>query len=218
MCLNRQCQNVSVFGVHECSAKCSGRGVSTAPFISFHCCEDPVRSLSISNRPPPRWLVYLISHSPPPPRTEAHFDGNMLRMPCLWWVGSHYNASQSITPRAERFNQLPIMASFMLGFKCHSSYAQPVVLVPKTASKSKKGPGVIRAKRWELWHTVWLWAGVHGYWIFSWTYGVVLFEMKYGAFVVLPWNLLADPRDFDGDCFTSLLHQSCRGNTFFTVS
>lgn len=30
MCLNRQCQNVSVFGVHECSAKCSGRGVSTS--------------------------------------------------------------------------------------------------------------------------------------------------------------------------------------------
>lgn len=30
MCLNRQCQNVSVFGVHECSAKCGGRGVSTA--------------------------------------------------------------------------------------------------------------------------------------------------------------------------------------------
>uniref|UniRef100_A0A668AXB8 ADAM metallopeptidase domain 12 n=1 Tax=Myripristis murdjan TaxID=586833 RepID=A0A668AXB8_9TELE len=27
MCLNRKCQNVSVFGVHECSAKCSGRGV-----------------------------------------------------------------------------------------------------------------------------------------------------------------------------------------------
>ncbi|KAM6956564.1 LOW QUALITY PROTEIN: disintegrin and metalloproteinase domain-containing protein 12-like [Aplochiton taeniatus] len=27
MCLNRQCQNVSVFGVHRCSAKCSGRGV-----------------------------------------------------------------------------------------------------------------------------------------------------------------------------------------------
>ncbi|KAI4893576.1 hypothetical protein NFI96_021374, partial [Prochilodus magdalenae] len=27
MCLNRQCQNISVFGVHECSAKCSGRGV-----------------------------------------------------------------------------------------------------------------------------------------------------------------------------------------------
>uniref|UniRef100_A0A8C5I995 Disintegrin and metalloproteinase domain-containing protein 12-like n=1 Tax=Gouania willdenowi TaxID=441366 RepID=A0A8C5I995_GOUWI len=27
MCLNRQCQNVSVFGVHDCSAKCSGRGV-----------------------------------------------------------------------------------------------------------------------------------------------------------------------------------------------
>uniref|UniRef100_A0A3Q3WK61 Uncharacterized protein n=1 Tax=Mola mola TaxID=94237 RepID=A0A3Q3WK61_MOLML len=27
MCLNRQCQNVSVFGVHECSAKCNGRGV-----------------------------------------------------------------------------------------------------------------------------------------------------------------------------------------------
>ena len=28
MCLNRQCQNVSEFGVHECSGKCSGRGVS----------------------------------------------------------------------------------------------------------------------------------------------------------------------------------------------
>ncbi|KAL3967888.1 NLR family CARD domain-containing protein 3 [Sarotherodon galilaeus] len=27
MCLNRQCQNVSIFGVHDCSAKCSGRGV-----------------------------------------------------------------------------------------------------------------------------------------------------------------------------------------------
>ncbi|XP_034426097.1 disintegrin and metalloproteinase domain-containing protein 12-like [Hippoglossus hippoglossus] len=27
MCLNRRCQNVSVFGVHECSAKCSSRGV-----------------------------------------------------------------------------------------------------------------------------------------------------------------------------------------------
>lgn len=27
MCLNRQCQNVSVFSVHECASKCSGRGV-----------------------------------------------------------------------------------------------------------------------------------------------------------------------------------------------
>ncbi|XP_074519639.1 disintegrin and metalloproteinase domain-containing protein 12 [Halichoeres trimaculatus] len=27
MCLNRRCQNVSVFGVHDCSAKCSSRGV-----------------------------------------------------------------------------------------------------------------------------------------------------------------------------------------------
>ncbi|XP_036378407.1 disintegrin and metalloproteinase domain-containing protein 12-like [Megalops cyprinoides] len=27
MCLNRQCQNISIFGVHECSARCSGRGV-----------------------------------------------------------------------------------------------------------------------------------------------------------------------------------------------
>ncbi|XP_035461613.2 disintegrin and metalloproteinase domain-containing protein 12 isoform X3 [Scophthalmus maximus] len=27
VCLNRQCQNVSVFDVHECSGKCSGRGV-----------------------------------------------------------------------------------------------------------------------------------------------------------------------------------------------
>uniref|UniRef100_A0A8B9RFT5 ADAM metallopeptidase domain 12 n=1 Tax=Astyanax mexicanus TaxID=7994 RepID=A0A8B9RFT5_ASTMX len=28
MCLNRQCQNVSVFGVHQCSGKCHGRGVN----------------------------------------------------------------------------------------------------------------------------------------------------------------------------------------------
>ncbi|XP_037127249.1 disintegrin and metalloproteinase domain-containing protein 12 isoform X1 [Syngnathus acus] len=27
VCLNRQCQNVSIFGVHECSGKCNGRGV-----------------------------------------------------------------------------------------------------------------------------------------------------------------------------------------------
>ncbi|KTG35154.1 hypothetical protein cypCar_00006677 [Cyprinus carpio] len=27
ICLNRQCQNVSVFGVHKCSGKCNGRGV-----------------------------------------------------------------------------------------------------------------------------------------------------------------------------------------------
>nr|XP_057918322.1 disintegrin and metalloproteinase domain-containing protein 12-like isoform X3 [Doryrhamphus excisus] len=27
MCLNRQCQNISVFGVHKCAAKCNGRGV-----------------------------------------------------------------------------------------------------------------------------------------------------------------------------------------------
>ncbi|XP_075894550.1 disintegrin and metalloproteinase domain-containing protein 12 isoform X2 [Nelusetta ayraudi] len=27
VCLNRQCQNVSVFGVHHCSGKCNGRGV-----------------------------------------------------------------------------------------------------------------------------------------------------------------------------------------------
>ncbi|XP_062257686.1 disintegrin and metalloproteinase domain-containing protein 12 [Platichthys flesus] len=27
VCLNRQCQNVSVFDVHECSGKCNGRGV-----------------------------------------------------------------------------------------------------------------------------------------------------------------------------------------------
>ncbi|XP_056153190.1 disintegrin and metalloproteinase domain-containing protein 12 [Lampris incognitus] len=27
MCLNRQCQNISVFGVHKCSAKCSSHGV-----------------------------------------------------------------------------------------------------------------------------------------------------------------------------------------------
>ncbi|XP_053366090.1 disintegrin and metalloproteinase domain-containing protein 12 [Clarias gariepinus] len=27
MCLNRQCQNVSVFGVHKCSGKCHGKGV-----------------------------------------------------------------------------------------------------------------------------------------------------------------------------------------------
>ncbi|KAK6482215.1 disintegrin and metalloproteinase domain-containing protein 12-like [Huso huso] len=27
MCLNRQCKNVSVFGIHECAGKCNGRGV-----------------------------------------------------------------------------------------------------------------------------------------------------------------------------------------------
>uniref|UniRef100_W5MM71 ADAM metallopeptidase domain 12 n=1 Tax=Lepisosteus oculatus TaxID=7918 RepID=W5MM71_LEPOC len=27
LCLNRQCQNITVFGVHECSGKCSGHGV-----------------------------------------------------------------------------------------------------------------------------------------------------------------------------------------------
>ncbi|KAJ8404828.1 hypothetical protein AAFF_G00332150 [Aldrovandia affinis] len=27
MCLNRRCQNVSMFGVHECSGRCNGRGV-----------------------------------------------------------------------------------------------------------------------------------------------------------------------------------------------
>ncbi|XP_073775010.1 disintegrin and metalloproteinase domain-containing protein 12 isoform X4 [Danio rerio] len=27
MCINRQCQNISVLGVHDCSAKCSGHGV-----------------------------------------------------------------------------------------------------------------------------------------------------------------------------------------------
>lgn len=31
ICLNRQCQNVSVFGVHKCSGKCNGRGVRLLP-------------------------------------------------------------------------------------------------------------------------------------------------------------------------------------------
>lgn len=53
------------------------------------------------------------------------------------WVGSCYNALQSIILDAERFNQLDIMASFMLSFKCHSSYSQEVVLVPKTVLKSE---------------------------------------------------------------------------------
>lgn len=29
ICLNRRCQNTSVFGVHKCAMKCHGRGVST---------------------------------------------------------------------------------------------------------------------------------------------------------------------------------------------
>lgn len=37
VCLNRQCQNVSVFGVHQCSGKCNGRGVSGAdPSLSIN--------------------------------------------------------------------------------------------------------------------------------------------------------------------------------------
>ncbi|KAJ6668985.1 hypothetical protein lerEdw1_007794 [Lerista edwardsae] len=30
ICLNRRCQNTSIFGVHECATKCHGRGVSIA--------------------------------------------------------------------------------------------------------------------------------------------------------------------------------------------
>ncbi|MGH0161541.1 UNVERIFIED_CONTAM: hypothetical protein FKN15_069695 [Acipenser sinensis] len=31
MCLNRQCKNVSVFGIHECVGKCNGRGETSKP-------------------------------------------------------------------------------------------------------------------------------------------------------------------------------------------
>lgn len=56
-------------------------------------------------------------------------------MPSVERRGSRYNASQSIILDAERFNQLDIMASFMLSFKCNSSYSQALVLVPKTVLK-----------------------------------------------------------------------------------
>ncbi|KTG39515.1 hypothetical protein cypCar_00044122 [Cyprinus carpio] len=36
MCINRQCQNISVLGVHDCSAKCSGHGVCNNN-MNCHC-------------------------------------------------------------------------------------------------------------------------------------------------------------------------------------
>ena len=131
MCLNRQCQNVSVFGVHECSAKCSGRGVSTAPFIIFPSYDSCLSQTS----PALRLVVFLTRHS--------SFTQKLIlavicsKCPGIRLVGSHYNASQSIILDAERFNQLDIIASFMLSFKCHSSYSEAVVLVPKTVLKSE---------------------------------------------------------------------------------
>lgn len=134
MCLNRQCQNVSVFGVHECSAKCSGRGVSTATFHPISVLWRP-DGIAVYLKSVPAQISCLRS-IPFLPHTEAHLGCNMFKMPSIRWVG-HYNALQSIILLAERFNQLDIMASFMLSFKCHSSYSQTAVLAPKPALKSE---------------------------------------------------------------------------------
>ncbi len=86
-------------------------------------------------KPAPAQISCLLS-IPFLPHTEADFGRNMFKMPGIRWVG-HYNALQSIILLAERFNQLYIMASFMLSFKCHSSYSQTVVLAPKAVLKSE---------------------------------------------------------------------------------
>lgn len=155
MCLNRQCQNVSVFGVHECSAKCSGRGVSTSYFSCY------------SNLKPTS-LVYPTSQQGT--HTGSFWGCSMLEMPCVQRARSRSKGSQSITLDAERFNQLDVMASFMLSFKCNKSHSRPVVLVPPSHQKKKKNLcwnlRLYVARNARSCDTVWLWAREHGYWIF----------------------------------------------------
>lgn len=64
MCLNRQCQNVSVFGVHECSAKCNGRGVSVAPLCAsvIAVCLKRARSLVYIKQPCYTSVIYGVLH------------------------------------------------------------------------------------------------------------------------------------------------------------
>lgn len=124
------------------------------------------------------------------------------------WVGSCYNALQSIILDAERFNQLDIMASFMLSFKCHSSYSQGVVLVPKTVLKSE-GRALFGQTLGAVAHSLTLsW----GAWLFLKFHPLNIF-----GFVVLPLNSLVDPRGFDCDWFKLLRHQSYRGNSFYCL-
>lgn len=64
MCLNRQCQNVSVFGVHECSAKCNGRGVSMAPLSAsvIAVCLKTARSLVYIKQPCYVSVIFGVLH------------------------------------------------------------------------------------------------------------------------------------------------------------
>ncbi len=207
MCLNRQCQNVSVFGVHECSAKCTGRGVSTAAFWMFFQCYDALM-----------WKLSILK--PVPRRTEAHFSCSMLKMPSVWWAGSHYNALQSIILDAERFNQSLIIASFMLRFKRNSSCSQAAVLVPKTVQKSE-GPGFIRPNAWSSdtqfdFETESMDIGFFLNVSHQTSMGGPVWDEICG-FVILHSNSLAGPGSFDCDSFKLLPHQSCRGSRFYCL-
>lgn len=215
MCLNRQCQNVSVFGVHECSAKCSGRGVSTAPFFPSYfsvvktCCDNPS---------PHRSVVYFWSHSSI--AQKLILAAVCSKYPVYQWVGSCYNALQSIILDAERFNQLDIMASFMLSFKCHSSYSQAVVLVLKTVLKSE-GQALFDQIAWSGDTQFDFEPGSMDIGFFlhathQTSMGGPVWDEKCG-FVVLPLNSLVGPRGFACDWFKFVLHQSDRGNSFYCL-
>lgn len=156
--------------------------------------------IAVYLKPDPAQISCLLS-IPFLPHTEAHLGCNMFKMPSIQRVG-HYNASQSIILLAERFNQLDIMASFMLCFKCHSSYSQAVVLAPKTVLKSE-GQALFGPTLGAVAHSL----------TFSWGAWILDFSLnathqtsmggpvwdEICGFVVLPLNSLAGPWGFDCD-------------------